>query len=258
MNKKVVIISVIAVLLLGLLIFLIFTRLGQEITQYLLYKITTPKETVTIEEKEKIKITYTYRWQEEKIDIEVDDKEFIEMIRNCISNKKLINYSGQIGLAFFGQYSVDLGDDVKFIFDSANDGYVIMYNKEKSFLTQINSDILKKVIEIVDEKLTEKAGIFETDHITISKKDSVEEVVEIKERTIIEYIFDKCKNIYIKEVIDYQPQLEVPDYQIDFNNNVKLLIYKENQKGWLLRDGILYEAYGLTEFDIILKNIFEL
>ena len=109
MNKKVVIISVIAVLLLGLLIFLIFTRLGQEITQYLMYRITTPKETVIIEEKEKIKITYTYRWQEEKFDIEVD------------------------------------------------------------------------------EKLTEKAGIFETDHITISKKDNVEEVVEIKERTIIEY-----------------------------------------------------------------------
>ena len=47
-----------------------------------------------------------------------------------------------------------------------------------------------------------------------------------------------------------------PDYEMNFNNNVKLYIYKEKLQGWILKDGILSEAYGLNVFDTILENAF--
>ena len=47
-----------------------------------------------------------------------------------------------------------------------------------------------------------------------------------------------------------------PDYEMNFNNNVKLYIYKEKLQGWILKDGILSEAYGLNIFDTILENAF--
>ena len=255
MNKKMSIIILIIVIFIMLAGILIFTPIGREIRAFLYYKITTPRETVIIEEQEKIKITYKYGWTEESFDIDVTDKEFIKMIKDNISNKKLENYSGQIGLAVLGEYTVDLGSGISFKFDS-DDGFVMMNIGRKSFLTKINPEILSKVIEIVDIKLTENIQMFKTNKITISQKDEICTVVtDIEEKTAIEYILNQCKNIYTKE-INYEPTIVAPDYEMNFNNNVKLYIYKEKLQGWILKDGILSEAYGLNVFDTILENAF--
>lgn len=257
MNKKILIIVLIITVFIMLAGILMFTPIGREISTFLYYKITTPKETVTIKEKEKIKITYKYGWTEESFDIDVTDKEFIKMIRDNISNKKLENYSGQIGLLVLGEYDVDLGNGISFKFDNYDDdGFVMMSNGEKSFLTKINPEILSKVIEKVDIKLTENIEMFKTNKITISQKDETCTIVtDIEENTAIEYILNQCKNIYTKQ-INYEPIIVAPDYEIDFNNNVKLYIYKQKLQGWILKDGILSEAYGLNVFDTILENAF--
>ncbi len=257
MNKKVVIIILIIAVLIILASIFMFMPIGQEIRAFIYYKITIPKEIVTIEEQEKIKITYTYGWKEESFDIDVTDKEFIKTIRDNISNKKLENYSGQIGLAIMGEYAVNLGNDISFEFDNyADDGFVMMNNGKKSFLTKINPEILSKVVEIVDVKLTENIQIFKTNKITISQKNETCTIVtDIEEKTAIEYILNQCKNVYTKE-INYEPMIVAPDYEIDFNNNVKLYIYKQKEQGWILKDEILSEAYGLNVFDTILENAF--
>lgn len=257
MNKKILIIILIIVIFIMLAGILMFTPIGGEIRAFLYYKITTPKENVIIKEQEKIKITYKYGWTGESFNIDVTDKEFIKMIQDNISNKKLENYSGQIGLAVFEEYVVDLGSGISFKFDNYDDdGLVMMNNGKKSFLTKINPEILSKVIEIVDVKLTENIEIFKTNKITISQKDETCTVVtDIEEKTAIEYILNQCKNIYTKE-INYQPSIVAPDYEMDFNNNVKLYIYKQKVQGWILKDGILSEAYGLNVFDTILENAF--
>ena len=194
MNKKRIIIILTVVLLLILFCMAMFTSIGREITQVVLYKMLTPKESVQIEEKDKIKITYTYCFQEESFDIEVTDKEFIEMIRKNISNKKLANYSGQIGLAVFGEYTVYIGNDINFRFDNYDDdGYVMMKNKDKGFLTKIKPEILSKVIEIVDVKLTEKASMFKTQKVTVTNKEDKQ--INIERKTALEYILNACKNI---------------------------------------------------------------
>lgn len=255
MNKKRVIIILTVVLVITLFGMAMFTSLGREITQTVLYKLLTPKETVQIEEQDKIKITYTYSFQEESFDIEITDKELIEMIRKNISNKKLTNYSGQIGLAVFGEYTVYIGDDINFRFDNYDDdGYVMIKNKDKGFLTKINPEILSKVIEIVDVKLTEKASIFKTQKITITNKEDKQ--INIERKTALEYIFNDCKNIYTKEM-NYEPNIVRPDYEIDFNNGVKILKYKQNDRGFLIKDGIMYEAYNLQVLDSVLENAFD-
>lgn len=255
MNKKILIITLIIAVFIMLAGILMFTTIGREIKAFLYYKITTSKETVTIEEQEKIKITYKYGWTEESFDIDVTDKEFIKMIKDNISNKKLENYSGQIDLLILGEYTVDLENGISFKFDG-DDGFVMMNNGKKSFLTKINPEILSKITEIVDIKLTENIEMFKTNKITISQKDEKCTVVtDIEEKTAIEYILNQCKNIYIKE-INYEPTIVAPDYEINFNNNVKLYIYKQKMQGWILKDGILSEAYGLNVFDTILKNAF--
>lgn len=232
-----------------------FTDLGSEIREFIYYKITTPKETVKIEEQEKIIITYTYSFQEESFDIEVTDQEFIKMIKDNISNKKLNNYSGQIGLAILGEYSVDLGNDVIFKFDYYDDeGYVYMSNKDKHFLTRIEPEILSKVIDIVDIKLTENASIFQTQKVTVTDKE--DNPINIERKTAIEYILKQCKNIYTKEM-DYEPTIVTPDYEINFNNGVQIIKYNQNDRGFLLKNGILYEAYGLQALDTILENAFD-
>lgn len=257
MNKKILIIILIIVIFIMLASILMFTTIGREISAFLYYKITTLKETIIIEEQEKIKITYTYGWTGESFDIDVTDKEFIKLIKDNISNKKLENYSGQIGLAVLGEYAIDLGNGISFKFDSYDDdGFVMMNNGEKSFLTKINPEILSKVIEIVDIKLTENIEMFKTNKIIISQKDETSTVVtDIEEKTAIEYILNQCKNIYTKE-INYEPTIVTPDYEMNFNNNVKLYIYKQKGQGWILKDGILSEAYGLNVFETILENAF--
>lgn len=255
MNKKILIITLIIAVFIMLAGILIFIPIGKEIRNYIKYKITTPKESVTIEEQEKIKITYAYGWTEECFDIDVTDKEIIKMIKDNISNNKLENYSGQINLLIWGEYNVDLGSGISFKFDG-DDGFVMMNNGKKNFLTKINPEILRKITEIVDIKLTENIEMFKTNKITISQKDETCTVVtDIEEKTAIEYILNQCKNIYIKE-INYEPTIVAPDYEINFNNNVKLYIYKQKMQGWILKDGILSEAYGLNVFETILENSF--
>lgn len=257
-KKKIIIISSIVILLVAIIVMMMFTKLGTEIRGYISHRILTPKEMVQIQHQEHIKITYTYGWNNEGFNIDVTNEELIDFIIENISNKKLKNYSGEIGLAIMGEYTVDLGNGISFKFDGyEEDGFVMFQNSDKKFLTKINPEILKKVVEIVDVKLTENIQIFKTDKITIWEKS--EKCVagrQIEEKTAIEYILELCKKIQIKE-INYEPSIVTPNYEIAFNDNVKLLIYNKEQKGWLLKDGILSEAYGLNIFDTIIENSFD-
>lgn len=264
-KKAVATILIISVIIFTIIGVLMFTGIGREIRSFIYYKIHTPQEIVSLDKQEHIKVTYTYSWQEENFSIDVTDTELIKLIENNISNKKLDNYSSQIRLAIMGEYNVELGNDISFMFDSYDDdGFVIMKDKDKQFLTKINPEILKRIIEIVDVKLTENIQIFKTDKITATKrimqenKASVinEYKVDIEEKTAINYILEQCKNVYT-EVINYELSIVSPDYELDFNNNVKLLIYEENQEGFMIKDGFLLRAYGLNSFDTILENTFD-
>lgn len=265
MSKKVrIIILVVVALLITLIGIVMFTGIGGEIRAFLHYRLTIPKEIVTVAPEKRIKVTYTYNMQQESFSIDVTDQELIKMIKE-ISNKKLNNYSSQIGLLIMGRYTVDLGNEISFQFDNYDDdGFVLMHDKDKRFLTKINPEILNKVVSIVDVKLTENIEMFRTNKITVTKRtmkaDKVsvlnEDKLDITEKTAIEYILNQCKNIYTKP-IDYMPSIVAPDYELDFNNNIKLLVYEEKEKGWILKDGILSEAYELNVFDTILENAFK-
>lgn len=266
MKKKTGIIVLCIVAILVVLIgILMFTGLGGEIRAFIYYKIHIPQETITAEMTEHVKVTYTYMMgQEESFDIDITDKELIKMINSSILNKKLDNYSSQIGLAILGEYTVNLENGISFKFDYYDDdGFVMMFDNDKQFLTKINPEILKKVIDIVDVKLTENIQAYKTNKISITKaikdksNDSIlkEDVTNIEEKTAIEYILNQCKHIYTKK-IDNELSIVHPDYEIDFNNNMKLLVYSGNDRGFLLRNGVLEEAYGLTVFDTIIENAF--
>lgn len=257
-KKKVIIILSIIILLVVIIGIIMFTSLGSKLRGYVSYKILVPKETFEIPEQEYIKITYTYGWTNEGFDIDVTNKELINFIIENISNKKLNNYSGEIGLAIMGEYTVDLGNGISFKFDGYDDeGFVMFQNSDKKFLTKITPEILKKIVEIVDIKLTENIQIFKTDKVTISEiSEKCTVGRQIEEKTAIEYILEKCKNIQIKQ-INYEPNIVTPNYEIIFNDSVKFLIYNKEQKGWLLKDGILSEAYGLNIFDTIIENSFD-
>jgi len=119
-------------------------------------------------------------------------------------------------------------------------------------------------MDIVDEKLTQNVEIYKTNKISITKVEKGEKDVTIvkedttiiEEKTAIEYMINQCKNVYTKEM-DYEPSLVHPDYEIDFNNGVKLLVYKQKERGFMIKDGFILEAYGLTVLDTILENAFE-
>ncbi len=263
MKKKIgiIILPIIIMLIIGILM---FTSIGNKIRAFIYHKIHTPQEIISLDKQEQINVTYTYQFKEESFDINITDKELIKMIEDNISNKKLDNYSSQIGLAIIGQYNVNLGNNISFMFDSYDDdGFVMMFDNDKKFLTKINPEILKRVIEVVDVKLTENVEIYKTNKISITKAEKgknegiilKEDNTVIEEKTAIEYIINQCKNVYTKEV-NYELSIVHPDYEIDFNNNVKLLVYSENERGWMLKDGFLLEAYGLNSFDTILENAF--
>lgn len=265
MKKKIGIIILLIIIALIIVIgILMFTGIGGEIRAFIYYKIHTPQEIIYLNKQDHIKVTYTYQYQEESFDVDITDTELIKMINNSIINKKLDNYSSQIGLAVMGQYKVNLGNNTSFTFDSYDaDGFVMMFNEDKKFLTKINPEILKRVIEIVDAKLTENVEIYKTNKISITKAEKGEndailkkDNTNIEEKTAIEYIINQCKNVYTKE-INYEPSIVNPDYEINFNNNIKLLLYSQNERGWMLKDGFLLEAYGLNSFDTILENAFE-
>ena len=258
MGKKICKIVIIVIFILLVIVGVImFTDFGSKIRAQL-FNVFTPKETIKLEEQEHIKITYRYSMstESESFTLDVTDKNLIKLINDDVLNKKLINYSGQIDLAVSGEYKVDLENNVSFYFDYYdNDGYVMMNNNSKYYLTKINPEILEKIVQIVDEKLTKDVEQFKTNKITITKAEKGEndtilekENVDITEKTAIEYIINQCKDIYIKE-INYEPNIVNPNYEIDFNNNIKLWIYEENDRGWMYKDGILREAYGLSNFN---------
>ena len=252
MKKKVVIIVlVIVVILLVLSGIIIFTDAGQGVRTFLYEQLVLPKRTVTIGDLENVVITYKYD-EEESFDITTEDAELIKMIEE-ISNKRLVDHSSQIGLAYLGYYKVDLGNDISFTFDNYDDdGFVFITDKDRTFLAKIEPRILEKVMDIVDQELTERTKIFQTDKVTLSQKDNTNKI-EITEKTAVDYILEQCKNVYIKE-INYLPSIVTPDYELDFNNDIILAIYKDNAKGWLLKDGILSEAYRVDTFENIIKN----
>ena len=255
MKKKVVIIVlVIVVILLVLSGIIIFTDAGQGVRTFLYEQLVLPKRTVTIGDLENVVITYKYD-EEESFDITTEDAELIKMIEE-ISNKRLVDHSSQIGLAYLGYYKVDLGNDVSFTFDNYDDdGFVFITDKDRTFLAKIEPRILEKVMDIVDQELTERTKIFQTDKVTLSQKDNTNKI-EITEKTAVDYILEQCKNVYIKE-INYLPSIVTPDYELDFNNDIILAIYKDNAKGWLLKDGILSEAYRVDTFENIIENALE-
>lgn len=256
MKKKVLVIVllIVAILLAVAVGVIMFTDVGQGVRTFLYEQLVLPKERIKIGNLEQVKITYKYNDNLESFEITTNDPELLKMIEE-MSNKKLINQKG-LALACFGYYTIDLGDDVSICFDHYDDdGIVFITDKDKTFLTKINPKILERVMEIVDQKLTEKAKIFETDKVILSQKDNSNKI-EITEKTAVDYILEQCKNVYIKE-IDYLPSIVSPDYELEFNNEVSLLIYKDNSKGWLLKDGILSEAYGVDTFENIIKNALE-
>lgn len=255
MKKKVVIIVlVIVVILLVLSGIIIFTDAGQGVRTFLYEQLVLPKRTVTIGDLENVVITYKYD-EEESFDITTEDAELIKMIEE-ISNKRLVDHSSQIGLAYLGYYKVDLGNDVSFTFDNYDDdGFVFITDKDRTFLAKIEPRILEKVMDIVDQELTERTKIFQTDKVTLSQKDNTNKIT-ITEKTAVDYILEQCKNVYIKE-INYLPSIVTPDYELDFNNDIILAIYKDNAKGWLLKDGILSEAYRVDTFENIIENALE-
>lgn len=255
MKKKVVIIVlVIVVILLVLSGIIIFTDAGQGVRTFLYEQLVLPKRTVTIGDLENVVITYKYD-EEESFDITTEDAELIKMIEE-ISNKRLVDHSSQIGLAYLGYYKVDLGNDVSFTFDNYDDdGFVFITDKDRTFLAKIEPRILEKVMDIVDQELTERTKIFQTDKVTLSQKDNTNKIT-ITEKTAVDYILEQCKNVYIKE-INYLPSIVTPDYELDFNNDIILAIYKDNDKGWLLQDGILSEAYRVDTFENIIENALE-
>ena len=168
--KKTIVISIIIILLALITSVIMFTNIGGELREYIAYKIFVPKETFKIEPQENIKIRYTYSWTNEGFEIEVTDKQLINFITENISNKKLNNYSGQIGLAIMGEYTVELGNNISLKFDSnEKEGYVMIKDEAKNFLTKIEPEILRKVEQIVDEKLTQNIEIFKTDQVRISE-----------------------------------------------------------------------------------------
>ena len=253
MKKKVVII-VLVIVLLVLSGIIIFTDAGQGVRTFLYEQLVLPKRTVTIGDLENVVITYKYD-EEESFDITTEDAELIKMIEE-ISNKRLVDHSSQIGLAYLGYYKVDLGNDVSFTFDNYDDdGFVFITDKDRTFLAKIEPRILEKVMDIVDQELTERTKIFQTDKVTLSQKDNTNKIT-ITEKTAVDYILEQCKNVYIKE-INYLPSIVTPDYELDFNNDIILAIYKDNAKGWLLKDGILSEAYRVDTFENIIENALE-
>lgn len=259
MSKKTIMIITLTIILLALIISIImFTSIGGEIREHIKYKVLVPKETIQIDDKDNIKIKYTYNLSDESFEIEVTDKEIIKFIIQNISNKKLNNYSGQILLVIMGEYTVDLGNNVKLKFDNYDDdGFAIVETQNKRILTKIEPEILKKVIEIVDNKLEENIEKFKTDKVTISEiTDKCILPRQIEEKTAIEFILEKCKNIYTKE-INYEPNIVAPNYEISFNNEIKIGIYKKQDKGWLWQNGVIHEAYGLSTFNTIIENAFD-
>ncbi len=257
-NKVIIIISIIVAILIALAGILMFTVLGVGIRG----KNSIVKEDITIEEQEyknekqkTIKVTYTYLMEGESFDIDVTDKELIKMIDDSILNKEFDDYSEQVSLPISGIYKVNLGNNIDFSFARYNaEGFVNLNNKGQFIVTKINPQILNKVQDIVDKKITENAQIFKTDKVTITNKEDKQ--ISIERKTALDYIFNECRECYFKELDYKESDFVKPNYLIDFNNGVKMLMYSET--GFLIKDEIQYELFYITSnLDSILEYAFD-
>lgn len=255
MKKRIGIIIAVAIIIMIIVAYIMmFTDFGQEIRSNLYDKYGMEKEIVTIEKPSSVKVAYKYGMSNVGFEINVTDEEVIDNLVNGISNKELNNETkAGIMLAIMGKYEVDFGNGTKIKFDSYHNGYIKLCNNEKEFITQINSESLEKIGDIINRKLANDAKMFNTDKITITNTEDKQ--VDITRKTAVEYILNECKDIGTKE-IGRETIKEKLKYKINFNNGIEILQYDDTYKSILIKDGAQYEAYGVGALDRILELAF--
>ena len=145
------VVLIVLIVVIVTVVILKYTEIGQDIMESISSKFESKTEVIMIEEPKKIKLTYVERSSMESFDIEVSDEKLIKMIVDNISNKELFNETkAGIMLMIFGNYKVDLENDINFKFDDYNEGYIKIHTPEKEFITKINPEVLKKIKDIVD------------------------------------------------------------------------------------------------------------
>lgn len=226
-------------------------------------------ETVVIEKPESINVNYYYGdgMQKEGFELKITDKELINELIDSISNKELVNETkAGLKLDIIGKYEFDFGNNIKVEIGDFRSGYIKIHDNDKEFITQIDVKPFKKIENIVDEKLTEDAKMFNTDKITITNSES--KIVDITRRTALEYFLKECKDIGIKGVYEDKEEPnhmvnwnntdipEEPKYKINFNNGVEIWQYNESIKNVCIKDGVKYRVYGVEELYYILELAF--
>lgn len=254
--KRFKIILFIIIILLLVTILIMFTDFGQSIRSKLHYKYGIEKEVVIIEQPKNIKVTYNYGMSDVKFEITITDEDLINNLVDSISNKKLNNETkAGIMLEIIGTYEVDLSNNIKIKFDNYSNGYIKLCNNGEEFITQINSESLKKIEDIINVKLTEDAQIFDTNKISITNIKNKQ--VDVIRKTAINYVLNKCKYIGTKEIdgniINEQLHLK---YKINFNNGIEIIQYDELYKSFLIKNGKQYEVFGLEVLDRFLEFAF--
>lgn len=146
------VVLIVLIVVIVTVVILKYTEIGQDIMESISSKFESKTEVIMIEEPKKIKLTYVERSSMESFDIEVSDEKLIKMIVDNISNKELFNETkAGIMLMIFGEYRVDLENDISFKFDDYNnEGYIKIHTPEKEFITKINPEVLKKIKDILD------------------------------------------------------------------------------------------------------------
>ena len=145
------VVLIVLIVVIVTVVILKYTEIGQDIMESISSKFESKTEVIMIEEPKKIKLTYVERSSMESFDIEVSDEKLIKMIVDNISNKELFNETkAGIMLMIFGNYKVDLENDINFKFDDYNEGYIKIHTPEREFITKINPEVLKKIKDIVD------------------------------------------------------------------------------------------------------------
>ncbi len=256
MKKKIGIIVIgIAVITIIVVCIILFTDFGQKVRSDVYEKYGMEKEIVNIEKQKDIKVTYHYGSSNVGFETKITDENIINKVINSISNRELNNETkAGIMLYITGKYEVDFGNNIVMKFDGYyDDGYVKISNKEKEFITQINPQVLKEIVEIIDTKLTENAKMFHTKKITVM--DAKNKSIDITRKTAVEYILHECKDIGTKKADTKEIQNKLR-YKINFNNGIEIIQYEETEQGSLMKDGVQYEAYGLEALDRIFELAF--
>ncbi len=254
--KKKIGVMIIGILVIAIIVayIMMFTDFGQSVRTDLYETYGKEKEIVIIEKPKNIKVTYHYGMSDIGFEMNVTDEEIINQLVDSISNKELNNETkAGIMLYIRGKYEVNFGNDITIKFDGYDNGYIKLSNKEKEFITQINSEGLKKIEDIINVKLAENAKVFNTKKITVTNAEN--KSVDITRKTAIEYILNECRYVGTKETNSNEVQEELR-YKIDFNNGIEILQYEGIEQGKLTKDGTKYEVYGLEALDRILEFVF--